>query len=80
MISNGQEYGADDILRVFHYYTEYIEQKCAAISQQLGRQYTGNVTLMDMEGLSLRKHLHPKAILLFKVRYYIYEIIIINLF
>ena len=52
---------------VFYYYTEYIERKCMHISRQLNRDYTGNVTLMDMEGLSLCTHLHPKAIAIFKV-------------
>lgn len=52
---------------VFYYYTEYMERKCKQISRQLKRDYTGNVTLMDMKGLSLCTHLHPKAIAIFKV-------------
>ena len=52
---------------VFYYYTEYIERKCSQISRQRKRDYTGNVTLMDMKGLSLCTHLHPKAIAIFKV-------------
>ncbi|KAK8826508.1 hypothetical protein WA538_005971, partial [Blastocystis sp. DL] len=61
-----KEYEIEDILMVFYYYTEYIERKCMHISRQLNRDYTGNVTLMDMEGLSLCTHLHPKAIAIFK--------------
>lgn len=56
----------EDILLVFHYYTEHIEQKCNKISRELHRDYTGNVTIMDMKGLSLRKHFDPKAIDIFK--------------
>ena len=62
-----KEHEIEDILLVFYYYTEYIEKKCQRISRQLKRDYTGNVTIMDMKGLSLRTHLHPKAITIFKV-------------
>ena len=62
-----KEYEIEDILLVFYYYTEYIEKKCQNISKHLGRDYTGNVTIMDMEGLSLRTHFHPKAITIFRV-------------
>ncbi|KNB45303.1 hypothetical protein JH06_2019 [Blastocystis sp. subtype 4] len=61
-----KEYEIEDILLVFYYYTEYIEKKCQNISKHLGRDYTGNVTIMDMEGLSLRTHFHPKAITIFR--------------
>lgn len=51
----------------YYYYTEYMERKAASISRELNRDYTGNVTIMDMKGLTLRKHLHPKALSIFKV-------------
>lgn len=53
----------------YYYYTEYMERKAASISRELNRDYTGNVTIMDMKGLTLRKHLHPKALSIFKVGY-----------
>ncbi|KAM7459033.1 hypothetical protein BLSTO_00203 [Blastocystis sp. subtype 1] len=61
-----EEHSMEDILLVFHYYTEHVEQKCHKISRELHRDYTGNVTIMDMKGLSLRKHFDPKAIDIFK--------------
>ena len=51
---------------MFHYYTEFVEQKCQRVSRELHRDYTGNVTIMDMKGLSLRNHFDPKAIDIFK--------------
>ncbi|KAK8796593.1 hypothetical protein WA588_000722 [Blastocystis sp. NMH] len=60
------QYSSQEILTAHIFYNEYMEKLCREASERMGVDYIGNSTIIDLEGLSLSRHMNLKAMNIFK--------------
>ena len=56
----------EEIISAHIYYNEYMNKLSCEASRKMGVDYVGNATIIDLEGLSLSRHMNWKAMMIFK--------------
>ncbi|CBK20943.2 uncharacterized protein [Blastocystis hominis] len=59
-------YSTEEIISAHIYYNEYMDKLSREASKNLGVDYVGNATIIDLDGLSLSRHMNLKAMSIFK--------------